>query len=346
MEGSNDCRGKSRLERSLSDNHTVKTWMAGTSPAMTMLNAMPRSPQRIQFAGQRVGPLGDGAGAEADDEIAAAGDLAHHACEIGGFLQRNHLAVAMRAQAEDEMIAVDALDRRLPGGIDVSDHDRVGVVETGTKFLEQRLQPGEAMRLHHGNDLAVGGFPSRSQHRRDFNRMMAVVIDNGDAVIFAGFGEAPPHAAETCQRLSDGVVGKAKFVRNRDRGRGVERVVASRHRRNEIGDLMRGIGLAIAKRDLEAGTAAVWSEIDEPRVGLRDFAVGVDAAILVLAYDGLHYGMIAVHHLEAAERHGLDKNAERLRHGIEGLEMIEMLGIDIGDDGDIGRQLQESAVAL
>src|SRR6476619_4904366 len=95
-----DCRGTSRLGRSLSDNHTVKTWMAGTSPAMTRLNASPRSSQRLQFAGQRVGPLRDAAGAEADDEIAAAGDIAHHARKIGGFLQRNHLAVAVRAQAE------------------------------------------------------------------------------------------------------------------------------------------------------------------------------------------------------------------------------------------------------
>src|SRR5258705_12004047 len=126
MEGSNDCRGKSRLERSLSDNHTVKTWMAGTSPAMTMLNAMPRSPQRLQFAGQRVGPLRDAAGAEADDEIAAAGDLAHHACESGGVLQRNHLAVAVCTQAEHEMIAVEAGDRRLAPRIEVGDNDRVG----------------------------------------------------------------------------------------------------------------------------------------------------------------------------------------------------------------------------
>ena len=37
---------------------------------------------------------------------------------------------------------------------------------------------------------------------------------------------------------------------------------------------------------------------------------------------------------------------ERVLHGLEGLEMIEMLGIDIGDDRDLGRQLQERAVAL
>ena len=60
----------------------------------------------------------------------------------------------------------------------------------------------------------------------------------------------------------------------------------------------------------------------------------------------LHHRMIGAHHREAVERHVLDESAERLLHRLEGLEMIEMLGIDIGDDGDVGRKLQEGAVGL
>src|SRR6266849_3553524 len=121
MEGSKDRRGKSGLERSLRDNYGVKTWMAGTSPAMTNLNtapvASPRSPQRLQFARERVGPLRDVAGAEADHKIAAAGEAVHHAGEVGGFLQRNHLAMTVRAQAKHKMIAVDPGNRRFAGRI-------------------------------------------------------------------------------------------------------------------------------------------------------------------------------------------------------------------------------------
>jgi len=87
--------------------------------------------------------------------------------------------------------------------------------------FEQRLQPGETMRLHHGDDLAIGGFPRRSQHRRYLDRMMAIVIDNSDAVPFAGFGEAPPHPAEIRQRLADHRVRQPQLMRHRDRGRGV-----------------------------------------------------------------------------------------------------------------------------
>ena len=138
--------------------------------------------------------------------------------------------MAVRAQAEHKVIAVDARDRRLAGRIDLGDDDRVGIVEAGTKLLKQRLQPGEAMRLHHGDDLAVGGLPRCLEHRRDLDGMMAVIVDDGDAVPFAYFGEAPLDAAEARDRLSDDVVGQAQFMRDRDRSRGVQRVVPARHR--------------------------------------------------------------------------------------------------------------------
>src|SRR5882724_5042106 len=132
--------------------------MAGLVPAMTKAWAATNSsPQRLQFARQGVGPLRDVAGAETDDEVAAAGDAVNHLGEFGGFLQRNHLAMAVRAQAKHEMVAVDALDWRFARRIDLGDDDSVGIVEAGAEFLEQRLQAGEAMRLHHRDDLSIGG---------------------------------------------------------------------------------------------------------------------------------------------------------------------------------------------
>ena len=77
-------------------------------------------------------------------------------------------------------------------------------------------------------------------------------------------------------------------------------------------------------------------EIDKPHVGLRILAIGDDAAILDAADQRLHLAVIGAHHGKAVERHILDEGLKRILHGIESLEMIEMLGIDIGDDGDIG----------
>ena len=41
----------------------------------------------------------------------------------------------------------------------------------------RRLQPRVAMRLHDGDHLALGRFARGAQHGRDFDRMMAVVVD-------------------------------------------------------------------------------------------------------------------------------------------------------------------------
>src|SRR6202011_4861722 len=111
----------------------------------------PRSSQRLQFARQRISPLRNIAGAQTDDIIAAAGDAVNHSSEIDGILQRNHFAMAVRAQAEHKIIAVNSGNRRLAGRIDFGNDNGVGIVEAGAKLLEQRLQPGEAMRLHHSD---------------------------------------------------------------------------------------------------------------------------------------------------------------------------------------------------
>ena len=87
-------------------------------------------------------------------------------------------------------------------------------------------------------------------------------------------------------------------------------------------------------------------ELEEPHVGLRVLAVGDDAAILDAPDEALHDRMVGAHHGKAVERHVLDEGEERVLHGREGLEVVEVLGVDIGDDRDVGRQLEEGAVGL
>ena len=103
---------------------------------------------------------------------------------------------------------------------------------------------------------------------------------------------------------------------------------------------------AVAEHHREARLAVGMIEIDEPHVGLRVLAIGDDAAVLDAADELLHHRMVGAHHRETVERHVLDEGAERVLHRVEGLEVIEMLGIDIGDDGDVGRQLEEGAVGF
>ena len=47
------------------------------------------------------------------------------------------------------------LDRLFAGGIDVCHNYRVGVIETGAKFLKQIAEPGVAVRLNDGDHFSV-----------------------------------------------------------------------------------------------------------------------------------------------------------------------------------------------
>ena len=157
--------------------------------------------------------------------------------------------MAVGAQPLHQRVAIGAFDRRFAGRIDVRDDHRVGVVEAGAELLEQRRKPRIAMRLHHGDHLALGRFARGLEHGGDLHRMVAVVVDDGDAVPGAGAGEAPPHAAETCERAADRVIGDAELMRDGDGRRGIERIVPARHRQREIRDLVHDLAGAVAEHD-------------------------------------------------------------------------------------------------
>src|SRR5580704_14366319 len=92
-----------------------------------------------QFSWQRIGPLRDRAGAEANDVIARRGDAGDERRQLLGTVERDHLAMAMRAQALHQSIAVGALDRSLAGRINMRDDHDIGVVEAGAELIEQSL---------------------------------------------------------------------------------------------------------------------------------------------------------------------------------------------------------------
>src|SRR4029077_15232203 len=93
-------------------------------------------------------------------------------------------------------------------------------------------------------------------------------------------------------------------------------------------------------------SSAALLERDYPHVGLRIGAIGDDAAVGYLADEELHHRMIRAHDGKAVERHVFDKRAKGLLDGLERLEMIEMLGVHVGDDRDIRGEFQESAIGF
>ena len=84
----------------------------------------------------------------------------------------------------------------LAGGIDIGHDHGAGVVHAGAELLEQRLQAGVAVRLHHRDHVARAGLAGGLQHGHDLDRVVAVIVDHGDAAGLAGLGEAALDALE------------------------------------------------------------------------------------------------------------------------------------------------------
>src|SRR3546814_7241653 len=86
--------------------------------------------------------------------------------------------------------------------------------------------------------------------------------------------------------------------------------------------------------------------IGAANVGLRRKAIGDDAAIADARDDRLHLGMVEAEHRGAIEGHILDKLDEGVLDCVEAAIMVEMFGIDVGDDRDRAIEAKEAAVAL
>ena len=156
--------------------------------------------------------------------------------EIGGIGERARIAMPVLDQPGDDRVARHALDRRLAGGVDIGDEDDVGIVEAGAEAVEQMRHAGVAVRLHDGDDLAGNDRARRLQHRRDLDRMVAVIVDHGHAVPLAGLGEAALDPLEIAQRRAQRVVAEPERLGDRRRGQRILHVVLAEHRQKQVGD--------------------------------------------------------------------------------------------------------------
>ena len=86
------------------------------------------------------------------------------------------------------------------------------------------------MRLHDGDHAPADDRPRRLQHRGDLDRMVAVIIDDRDAVPFAGLGEAAADAAEVAQGGAHHLVAQAQLLGDGDRGQRILHIVVAEHR--------------------------------------------------------------------------------------------------------------------
>src|SRR5690606_21850470 len=129
-------------------------------------------------------------------------------------------------QTGGERIGAHAIYWRFAGRIDIGDGHDIGIVEAGGKVFEEIAQARVAVRLDDGENAACGHLARGGEHGGDFDRVMAVIVDNADFVPVAGGGEAALHAGELLQAVADARVGDTKFARDSDGGDGVLDIVA------------------------------------------------------------------------------------------------------------------------
>ena len=60
----------------------------------------------------------------------------------------------------------------------------------------------------------------------------------------------------------------------------------------------------------------------------------------------LTHGMVDAGDGEPIEGNVAEEGLELAVHVLDGLEVVEMLGVDVGDDADLGRDLDEGAVGF
>ena len=107
------------------------------------------------------------------------GEVGAAAGEIRRRRRRARRAMAALLQPLDQGLGIDALDRRLAGGIDRRDEDDVGIVEGALELVHQIVQPGVAVRLDDRDHPPLRALARRRQHRLDLDRMVAVIVDDG-----------------------------------------------------------------------------------------------------------------------------------------------------------------------
>src|SRR5260370_32872056 len=231
-------------------------------------------------------------------------------------------------------------DGRFAGCVDVEQHENGRWVKGEAEFVPKVLGAGVAMRLKEDEQAielaAAGGFEGGANLRR----VMAVVIDPGDAIDDALDVKAAAHSGKLDKAFADEVRRNIQVQRDGGGRRGVADIVqAGRVRKLEQAEIF----ALVSQPELAAQTLQL--HVADHQISLARRSIGYDGA-LHAGNDGVHVRLVDTQDGRAVERHAIHKLDEGVLNILERGVLIEMSAINGGHARDSRREHQEAAVAL
>ena len=202
------------------------------------------------------------------------------------------------------------------------------------------------MRLNHRNHLAFYNRARRLEDRAYLNRVMSVIVNHGHPVPLAGLGKTSLYPAEIAQRRPQCFVAQSHCLGDRDGGQRILDVMLAEHRQKQLGNGPRAAGESGGYDGFEPRPVTIEPEVDGADVSLRAEAIGQQAPVREFREHPLHDRMINAQRGKAVERDVLHKALEGIAHTVERAVIVEVIGIDVGNDSDGCGQAQERAVAF
>src|SRR5210317_61778 len=233
----------------------------------------------------------------------------------------------MAADSIYQFLSIDLRDWFLTSGIDIHDGNVISLVEGSHEVIKQCLGPAVSMRLEHRDDAPVPPGTGRRQGRLDFDRMMAVVINNHDPLRLALDLKPAPDTAEVLEDLGDRRELHIQLHSDSNRSQGIQNVVPAGHANAELAEL---ISPAVY---FESCAVTFVDDFGGLEIGLAGQAVS-HQAFPDLGDHPLQVLIIETKYDQPVERHLVDKIDKGCANLIDIFVVVEMILVDIGDHGD------------
>ena len=156
----------------------------------------------VRPRGQPIRPASDRAGAQKDDHVAGPRPFTHQTCKASSPSTARTSRWPWRIPGDQVDPTAPSMGPRRPRKPRRSPRRR----RRWSSWRRNRrtvAQAGVMVRLMNRDDAALGRLTRGFQHRRDLYRVMAVIVDDRDAVDLGHIGETPVDAAERRQCGAD-----------------------------------------------------------------------------------------------------------------------------------------------